>query len=384
MNYLPNAGTYLREEGGDRMRLIQSMMVAGGVLLLATASVPALAQVEEDGTDPAPQTVANGFHDPAAAFAAFATLRKTGLLLVPDSGNNRVMAFDPLTGNLIDPDFIPADPDHLVTPIEAILNRDETGILVSDQFLNVVQEFDLKGDYVRLFAPAGGDNENILRNPRGLEYRPNGDLLVTVGAGANANAVAAFDPSGVFLGNFIANGAGGLLSPFDVLRRTDDYLVSGINDDVIHSYNLAGKPLPDFAGIDTFPEQIAVAANFNVLVANFEGSETGVVEYTRTGALVGVYAPPMLNSYRGVYELPNGNILTSTMDGVFEISRGGVLVDTKISGVSARYITLIRLTPLSTVPLLSPWGLGTAVLLLVVIGAAFLLRRGAQARTHLH
>jgi len=50
---------------------------------------------------------------------------------------------------------------------------------------------------------------------------------------------------------------------------------------------------------------------------------------------------------RGVYELPNGNILTTNGTGVYEISRAGTLVDTKITGVNAQYIELVLgLTPL--------------------------------------
>ena len=63
---------------------------------------------------------------------------------------------------------------------------------------------------------------------------------------------------------------------------------------------------------------------------------------TAAGALVGVYNPATLTGYRGVYELPNGNILTTTATGVHEINRSGNLVETKISGVSARYIELIE------------------------------------------
>ncbi len=58
-----------------------------------------------DGLSPTASTP-----DPAAHAAAYRLLLTTGLLLVPDSTNDRVMAFDPTTGNLVDADFIPADP----------------------------------------------------------------------------------------------------------------------------------------------------------------------------------------------------------------------------------------------------------------------------------
>jgi hypothetical protein len=35
-----------------------------------------------------------------------------------------------------------------------------------------------------------------MQNIRGIALRPNGNLLVSVGAGANANSIAEFDTSG--------------------------------------------------------------------------------------------------------------------------------------------------------------------------------------------
>ncbi len=276
--------------------------------------------------------------DPVARARALQFLGTSGLLLIPESSNDRVMAFDPSTGDLIDPDFIPADPTNLSTPISAILGFDSNTILVSDQLDDVVQAYDLDGNYLGVFAPAGGRDPAILDNIRGIAISSNNTLLVTVGGGANDDAIAEFDATGAYLGNFVANGAGGLNSPFDVYERTGDFLVGGITSDTMHRYDNTGAPLADFAPINTFPEQIAEAANGNVLVANFSGSQQGVVEFDGTGAVIGVYDPASLGGYRGVYELPNGNILTTNGGGVHEIDRNGALVETKIAGVSARFI----------------------------------------------
>ena len=319
--------------------------------------------------------------DPVYRTIAVSVLPQTGYLLIPESTNDRVMAFDPANGNLVDADFIPSDPAHLNTPIHAVLSADGNSILVSDQLEDVVQQYDLNGNYVGVFAPAGGVDTSILDNIRGMALRPNGNLLVTVGGGANANAVAEFDTSGNYLGNFVANGAGGLDSPFDVLLRSaqSDYLVGGITSDKIHRYDLTGASLGDFFSIDTFPEQIALADNGNVLIGNFSGIQEGVVELTTGGALVGVYTAPGLGSYRGVYELPNGNILTTTGSGVFEIDRLGNLVDTKIAGVSAHFIQFVQPSPPPpVVPILSEWGM--LIFFLVIAGSApWVLRRRLQA-----
>ena len=99
--------------------------------------------------------------------------------------------------------------------------------------------------------------------------------------------------------------------------------------------------MANFSAIDTFPEQIVVTGGGNVLVGNFSGSQEGVVEYSSAGSLIGIYDPASLGGYRGVYELGNGNILTTNGSGVHEIDRSGNLVSTKISGVSARFIELV-------------------------------------------
>lgn len=275
--------------------------------------------------------------DPSDRAQAMAILQGGGgLLLIPDSTNRRVMAFDSNTGDLVDANFIPADTTNLSTPIEAIVGPDGQ-ILVSDQIRDWVFAYDLDGTPIGMYA---GGNTAILDNIRGISLRSNGNLLVSVGGGANDDAIAQFDTTGTSIGNFIANASGGLNSPFDVYGRLNDWLIPGIDSDAIHQYDLAGTFLANLTSVNTFPEQVAESPGGNVLVANFSPSaQEGVLEYTATGTFVGRYDPAPLTGYRGVYELPNGNFLTTTGTGVHEISRAGTLVSTKISGVSARFIT---------------------------------------------
>lgn len=280
--------------------------------------------------------------DPAAAARARRMLLTTGLLLVPDSTNDRVMALDPITGNVVDANFIPSNA-VMGTAINAILSASGDSILVSDQTGDVVHEFDLDGNYLGIFAPAGGVNTAILDNVRGIALRPNGHLLVTVASGANINTVAEFDTSGNYLGNFISAASGGLGSPWDPYDRGSDWLVSGSAGTTgILRYDLNGVFLNVLTPVSTFPEQIDEAANTNVLVANFSPSANeGVLEYTSTGTFVGRYDPTGLGGYRGVYELPGGTILTTTGTGVHEIDRSGTLVQSKITGVSGRFIEYV-------------------------------------------
>ncbi len=310
------------------------------------ASPPALTRVdsraamadEAAGVDHGTPTALEA-PDPAARARAKQALLATGLLLVPDSTNDRVMALDPITGNMIDPNFIP--PNSVVgTGVNAILSASGDTILLSDQIGDVVHEFDLDGSYLGVFAPAGGANTAIMNNIRGISLDASGNLLVTVGDPSNADAVAMFDTSGAFLGNFIANGAGGLNSPFDIYGRSSDWLVAGIDSDNVLRFDLAGAPLGLFAGTNNFPEQIAEAGNSNVLVANFGGTQEGVIEFTPAGVVVNIYDPANLGGYRGVYELPGGNLLTTTGTGVHEISRSTGFVRTIVGG-GARFIEFV-------------------------------------------
>lgn len=278
--------------------------------------------------------------DPGLRELALAKLRTSGLLLIPDSTNKRIMTFDPLTGDLIDPNFMLLDNDATGTVIHAILGP-SNNILVSDQTRDVVHNYDLSGVYLGVFAPAGGANTAILDNIRGIALRPNGNLLVTVAASANSNAIAEFDVAGNYIGNFVAIGSGGLNSPFDIyMREGTDWLVSGINSQMIHRYELnTGAYIGNLAPVPTFPQQILELDNGNVLVGNFSGTQ-GVYEFTAAGALVGITNPAGVSGYRGVWELANGNILTSTSGGVYEIDRNNNLIATKYTGQS-RYIEFV-------------------------------------------
>jgi uncharacterized repeat protein (TIGR01451 family) len=315
-------------------------------LLAFFMAAPSMASVADEAAGRESVTPQITNPDPVARAVAFGQMQ-TGILLVPESTNDRVMAFDPATGDLMDPDFVPADPTNLSTPIHAVLSADGSLVLVSDQLEDVVQSYAVDtGAYVGVFAPAGGANTAILDNIRGMAVRASdGHLLVSVGGGANDDAIAEFDTSGNHVGNFVANGAGGLDSPFDVTAFGADWLVGGITSDTIHRYDAGGSPLADFSPINTFPEQVFVAGSSNVLVANFSGTQEGVVEYSSAGGLIGIYDPASLGGYRGAYELGNGNILTTNGGGVHEIDRSGNLVETKITGVSARFIELAMQGP---------------------------------------
>lgn len=320
-----------------RCRWMAALFVLALPLGAAELSPPDRAAAEAAGLEN-PLDLPAGRPDPAPPSGLVRGVTQN-VLLVPDSTADRIMAFDPLTGNLVNADFVPADPTHLSTPKAAIANPSGAEVWVVDQIDDVVQRFGASG-HLGVFAPAGGVNTAIMDNVTGFGFHPNGNLLVCVQSGANGNSVASFDAAGAHVGNFIAIGSGGLAGPFDILVRASDVLVSSINTDQILRYDLTtGAFLGVFASVNNFPQQLFEAANGNILVANFGGTQEGIVEFTSAGVLVAVYDPIAAGGYRGVFELPNLNLLITNGSGVFEISRANTLVSTKLSGgISPQYI----------------------------------------------
>lgn len=272
--------------------------------------------------------------NPTLGYPAIQYTEAITYLMVIESTNDRVMLFNPNNGDLIDANFI-VDAASFNTPIEALLSPGLT-VLTSNQVSDNVVAHDTAGTFLSVFY---GGNTAILDNIRGTAFTPGfTSLLVTVGGGANTDAVAQFDPSGNYLGNFIATGAGGLLSPFDITFRTNDCLVAGINSDAVHRYDLSGNSLGVFASGISFPEQIEFAPNGNVLVVNFSTPNSGVIVFDSLGTQLTVLAGVTGN--RGVYILGNGNVLTTNGAGVHEIDAvTGAVIRTIVSGVSGRFIS---------------------------------------------
>ncbi|QSB13752.1 S8 family serine peptidase [Natronosporangium hydrolyticum] len=278
-------------------------------------------------------------------------LLRDGVLLIPNSSaaTRGVMAFDPHTGDLLDPEFVPHhafDPSStLYTPFHIIAKPDGSGFLMSDQVRWVVTEYDLEGNFRGVFAPDGGRNPEIMGNTRGMALSPHGTVLVTVAAQDNAHSVVEFDLDGNFLGTFIEPGLGGMQGPWGILIRDDDVLVSASNSSAVHSFSADGATAnPIFADEFNWPGQLHELPDGNVLAASYGGGgdTAGVKEYTADGELVGVYTGGG-NGHQGVHPLGNGNLLTTNSGGVHEIDRAGNLVATKHDQGQARFITHVQL-----------------------------------------
>lgn len=308
------------------MRFLLSLCIAS---VVCAPSATAQTEAEATGVEATVATAAAPQPLPASARSL------SHVLMVAESTTDNVIVLDPDTGDLLSSAFLTSTAD-LTTPINVIPDLDGDGVLVCDQIKDAVYRFSSSGEPEGLFAPAGGANPEILDNVRGCATR--GDtLFVTSASGPNADAIAMFDATGAYIGNFIAPGAGGMQSPFDLLFRDNDVLVSAINSDNVLRFGSDGAFLDVFASPIAFPEQLHETASGTILVADFSTSDQ-IYEYAADGTPVGSYSFSGISGFRGVYELPSGSLLLTTGGGVYEVQRNGTVVRQIVSGVSARFI----------------------------------------------
>ncbi len=280
-----------------------------------------------------------------------------GVVLMPDSSNDRIVAFDPETGDVIDPNFVPAIEDAGI-PIQVILHPDEERLLLSRQAGaggGIVESYDLDGNYLGVFAPAGGQDTTIMQNIRGMAVHPTtGHVLVAVSGAADTlypDSVLAFDEDGELVGPFIESGAGGLDGPWSIIFRDNDLIVSDSGGDVLRTYDWDGEFIEIFTDDPNFPQQIAWNADGHVLAAGFS-NPSGAWEWDADGEQLGLYGPE--TSLRGIYDLAEGTIMVTNASGVHEIDRDGNLVRTITSDVNGRHLSFVQ-AGISCDPLPPSW-----------------------------
>ncbi|GBD86097.1 hypothetical protein BMS3Abin03_00006 [bacterium BMS3Abin03] len=273
-------------------------------------------------------------------------------LLIPETSTNSVMMFNSDNGDLIDTCFIP--PNVILDfPMQALLTPWNT-ISICDFGKDVIFEFDMDGSFIRQFIPKGGTNTSILDGNRSHIFLGNDTILVTVQLGTNANSIARFNADGDYMGNFIANGQGGLSGPVYIFKRKNDYLIGDLSNN-IRTYGINGNYLGNFAtGLD-FPNEISMTADSNIVVAvDNELNPQGIHIFDYNSNFIKELEPMML--LRGAIKLSNGNYLVTNIGGVHEIDTSGIILRTVLGGVSAWHISKVTLPATSGIQndLLSP------------------------------
>lgn len=225
-------------------------------------------------------------------------------LLVPDSGNDRILKLDSQTGAVVDANFIVNS--AFSTPIAAKQVGSE--IWVTDQVNDSIYRYSHTGSLLGSFS---GQLDNI----RGLNV-VNGQVWVANAGTGNGGAIGIYryDFSGNLLGNFALGAGSGSSSPWDIKQFGSEVYVSDSSSDDIDRYDLSGNYLGKFYNSPgtsdlNFPQQIGTFNN-QVMVAGFS-LPTGLYRFSAGGSPVGTYQVSSSLGLRGVYQLGNGNVLAT-------------------------------------------------------------------------
>ena len=270
----------------------------------------------------------------ASAFAS-AGMAQDAMLLVADSSNDTIAAFDPTDGSLIDPVFIDLVPLDAGTPKGIAQVGDE--IWVSDQIRDRIDRFTIDGDYIDTIGgqvPGGG-----LDNVRGVMVV--GDEVWVANAGTNndapGNAFVRIDPTTAsIIGNIPVD-----TGPWFALPYNGENLLSFSGDSHIDRVDDAGAFLGVFlpSGTLSFLQQMSETSAGTVLVGAFS-SPSGVWELDTDGTVIGVVPGTADSGARAGRELGNGNILWTNGDGV-NISDPTSGATTNVLDGNGQYIALL-------------------------------------------
>ena len=268
----------------------------------------------------------------AIAGGVTASVTHADVLLIPDSGNDRIWAFDPVDGAVLSEAYVPAD-GNMMQPINAVDSGAGT-ILVSDENADAVFEYGYDGQFLRTVV--GG-----LDALQGLDVR---DGVVYVGS-RTGRVIHRVDLDGSGLAVWARAGVG---TPRDVAFRVDDALTTNSDSESsggenIERFDLDGDFLGtwhDSNGVDgiDFPQQIKIREDGGALVAGFS-APFGLYVYDADGNEVAAFTN-LITSPRGVHELDDGRILyaggTRVMRYDPETGQEETIVNRK--GTSFRYI----------------------------------------------
>lgn len=231
-----------------------------------------------------------------------------GFVIMPDSTNNRLVAFDPFNGSVLNSNMFALGGG---TPIHAIQVGDE--IWVSEQLGDRISRWSLSGTFLgQIGGGAGGGLDNV----RGMALIGNTVYVANAGTGNGApgNAVVMYSTAGTFMGSFATTGLAP--SPFGLLAHQGGILVSSssANDD-IHRFTLTGTSIGTFHNSASlnFVEQLAFASNGSILAVGFSSNNIAFLD-PNNGNLLSSFSAA---GARGVFQLGNGNILWTSGSGTF-------------------------------------------------------------------
>lgn len=276
---------------------------------------------------------------------AWSTAAEAQRLFVPESTNDMIMEFSPINGALLNPAAIDlgaiTNGDSSV-PME-LIDGPNGEIWVTDQLADSI--FRLSGNGQMLIGTAS----NGLDDVRGIAETATGAVVTNNGQSGSAPgpAVIALDSTATSTNSYTI-GRVYDLEPF-TFGGVDGFLASEFNNDdlvFVPAANPGNQSLfheSDGSNGISFPEQICVAPSGRVFAAGFF-APSGIFEYDpATGNQIDFINLTDLGftGVRGVHLLADGNFLFTTATGVHRYSVSAGTVTTLVSGVSARFISLL-------------------------------------------
>lgn len=210
------------------------------------------------------------------------------------------MKIDPQNGAILDATFINGAGIYSTPKGVAFVDNE---IWVSDQLTDTVYRYTSAG--VPISSIVGG-----MDNIRGLAKVGNEVWVSNAGTanGAPGPAIVRISTSGTIIGSFTTSGT----SPFDVLVRNGEVLVSDSNTHDVDRYDFSGNFLGKFydnpvsTGTLRFPQQLANSGT-DLLVAAFSPTN-GVFRFNSSGVQTGYWQIVTASNCRGIALLGNGII----------------------------------------------------------------------------
>lgn len=261
----------------------------------------------------------------------------TRFVMIPGWTRDKVYLFSAVNGDIVDTNFIPQSSGQLASPRHALQHHSGNFILVADQINDIVHRFNINGTYVNFYAPSTGPNTAQINNVRGIRYRANNNLLVTSADNPAPNQIAQFDTAGNYIGAFIS---ANITSPFDILLRSGDMLISCSSGNDIVRFDLNGSFLSVFSNSTdiSFAQQMLRVPGGRIAVSGFSTPNSGLAILDSTGTFITRLTGVTGN--RGVFLLENGHYLVTNAAGLHEIdSATGGLIRTIFTTGDLQYIS---------------------------------------------
>lgn len=273
--------------------------------------------------------------------ASAPALAANEVLLIPNSGSDKVWAVSPADGSVISTSFIPNTEGQLSQPIQAIPSGTGT-ILVTDETRKAVYEFAPNGRLFRTLAgPAGA-----VAGAYGICVR-DGFAYFTSGSGVSTSSGFIYKvslkggPVTVF-SDWTTIGAPRGIQPYG-----DGFLVGNSTNDNLEIVDQNGvvAPVPFNAGDGTggvnFPQQLKRLPKGQFIdsawmVTGFS-APSGIHLYSASGIANGFYSTV---SPRGCHVLSTGDILFTggTRISKIDVASSSVVILQDLSGASFRFI----------------------------------------------